>query len=84
MMIKIGNKWLDGLCCLQKSKPVLHSISALPTFKIKELCVLCQTIQNANGSCPWTVDRQLLYFPWTAAITATTQGAGGFLSSQMY
>lgn len=47
-MIKICNKCLDELCCLQEDKPVLHGISALPYLKIKELCVLCQTIQSAS------------------------------------
>lgn len=40
-MIKICNKCLDGPCCLQKNKPVLHGISALPYLKKSKSSVCC-------------------------------------------
>lgn len=43
-MIKMYNKCLDGLCCLQKDKPVLHGISALPYLKNQRaLCAVRQS-----------------------------------------
>lgn len=44
MMIKICNKWLDGPCCLQKDKPVLHGISASPYVKNQR--ALCAVSDN--------------------------------------
>lgn len=44
MVIKMGSKWLDGLHCLQKDKPVLHGISALPYFQNQR--ALCAVSDN--------------------------------------
>lgn len=44
MMVKVGNKWQDGFCCLQKDKPVLHGISALPYLESER--ALCAVSDN--------------------------------------
>lgn len=83
MMIMIHNKWLDGPCCLQ-DQPVLHNISALPYLGNQR--ALCAVSDNPECQLKQLLDSGLAvpFFPWTAATAAMSQGAGGFVRSQMY
>lgn len=56
-MIKICNKCLDELCCLQEDKPVLHGISALTILKNQR--ALCAVSDNPECQLKQLMDSWL-------------------------